>query len=42
MIARIALPRYDIKANFIVIDIEKGEVKLIEELKQKARTTKLI
>ena len=28
MIARIALPRYDIKANFIVIDIEKGEVKL--------------
>lgn len=28
MIARIALPRYEIKANFIVIDIEKGEVKL--------------
>ncbi|OQA91811.1 MAG: hypothetical protein BWY27_00488 [Bacteroidetes bacterium ADurb.Bin234] len=28
MIARIALPRYDIKANFIVIDIEKGKVKL--------------
>ena len=32
MIARIALPRNEIKANFIVIDIAKGEIMLNQSI----------